>query len=272
MLDRLRLVIRYRELLRNLTLRDLKVRYRNSFLGFLWAWGNPILMTGVFFIVFKILLNQPIERFPLFILIGWLVWGFTTSSITDGIGSIVHNSNLVKKVWFPREVLPASAVLANAANFIFALPLLAFLIIFYHVEVEPQLLIYFPIIFVSQVALVMGLAFILSALNVFYRDTSVITTVLLTAWFFLTPVFYPVTFLANRVWNGIDLGRLMYIVNPMASIIESYRNILYGSIDGAPPGTPDFGFLLRTLVTALAILLLGYMVFLRFSNRLGEEL
>lgn len=271
MLDHLKQVANYRELVRNLTLRDLKVRYRNSIFGFFWAWGNPILMTIVFTTVFKILLNSPVNHFPLFILIGWLVWTFTISSVTDGINSVVGNSNLVKKIWFPREVLPASAVFANAANFLLALPLVLILIIFYRIQLEPAVLVYFPIIFASQVALVMGIAFFLSGANVYYRDTAVITAVLVTAWFFLTPVIYPVKFLTGT-WNGIDLGRVLYIVNPMASIIESYRNILYGSIEGGPPASPDMGFLLRTLATTLVILVLGYLFFNRVSHRFGEEL
>ena len=270
-LNHLRQVIRYRELVRNLVMRDLKVRYRNSILGFFWAWGNPILMTAVFTFVIRIGQNARIENFPVFILIGWLVWSFTTSAISDGIASVVSNANLVKKIWFPREVLPATAVLANAGNFILALPLLLIFIFWFHVEIHPELYLYFPIIFVSQLMFVMGIAFIVSTINVFYRDMGVIIGVLLTAWFFLTPVFYPVSFLVGN-WNGIDVARLMYIINPMASIIEAYRNIFYGSIEGGPPGSPDLAFLLRTLATALGVLLVGYMFFLRFSRRFGEEL
>ncbi len=271
MLEHLRQLVRYRELIRNLTLRDLKVRYRNSIFGFLWAWGNPILMTLVFTVVFTILNRSAVTRFPLFIMVGWLVWTFTTSAINDGIGSVVSNSNLVKKIYFPREVLPASAVLANGANFLLALPLLGILILVYGVSVGPQLLLYLPVIFLSQLAFVMGLSFILSAINVYYRDTHVIIGVALTAWFFLTPVFYPVKFLTGN-WNGIDLARLMYIVNPMASIIESYRNIFYGSVEGGPPGAPDFDFLLRTFLTSLLTLVVGYYLFIRLSRRFGEEL
>src|SRR5437867_952382 len=124
MVEHLRQVVLYRELVRNLTLRDLKVRYRNSLLGFFWTWGNPVLMTSVFSIVFTILQRSSIRHFPLFILIGWLVWGFTTSSINEGIASIIGGSNLIKKIYFPRETLPVSAVLANATNFLFALPLI----------------------------------------------------------------------------------------------------------------------------------------------------
>src|SRR5919205_703430 len=102
MLEHFEEILRYRELVRNLILRDLKVRYRNSILGFFWAWGNPILMTLVFTTVFTILQKSTVPNFPLFILIGWLVWGFTTSGINDGVASVVGNSNLVKKIYFPR--------------------------------------------------------------------------------------------------------------------------------------------------------------------------
>lgn len=266
MVSNLQVVFRYRELVRNLTTRDLKVRYRNSLLGFLWAWGNPLMMTGVFTVVFQVLTQSPIAHYPLFILIGWLTWGFTVSGVSDGIGSIVSNSNLVKKVWFPRIVLPASSVLATGLNFLFALPLILVFVLFYRIEIQPLLLLYFPIIFLSQLALVMGLSFLLSAANVYYRDTGVIMGVLMTAWFFLTPVFYDVRTLTQ------DYSRLFYILNPMASIIESYRNIFYGSTSGGPPAPPDLGFLSRTLVTSFVILIIGYLVFTRLSRKFGEEL
>ncbi len=264
-------VLRYRELIRNLVARDLKVRYRNSLFGFFWTWGNPVLMTAVFFFVFKILQNNPIAHFGLFIMIGWLVWSFTTGCITEGIGSVVGSSNLIKKIYFPREVLPISTVLANAVNFVLALPLVVVLMTFYQINIDIPLLLYMPIIFAGQVALVLGLAFFLSALNVFYRDIGVITGVLLTAWFFLTPIFYPVA-LVTGIWKGLDLGRLWYILNPMASIIEAYRSILYGSFQGGPPGPPDAAFLLRTVVTCFAVLLGGYVIYIRLSERFGEEL
>ena len=263
MLSDLQFAIRYRELVRNLTLRDLKVRYRNSLFGFLWAWGNPIMMTAVFTLVFQVVAPNSINDYPLFIMIGWLAWGFTVSGINDGIGSIVHNSTLVKKVWFPRIVLPASAVFANALNFLLALPLVVVLVLYYRIEIQPLLLLYFPIIFLAQLMLVMGLAFFLSAANVYYRDTSVITGVVLTAWFFLTPVFYSVPQLTG------ENGKVLYYLNPMASIIEAYRNILYGSTNGAPPGPPDVAFLGRTLLTSLVVLVLGFAFFVRLSRKFG---
>jgi lipopolysaccharide transport system permease protein len=222
-------------------------------------------MTLVFTLVFQVVAPNSIANYPLFILIGWLAWGFTSAGINEGSLSVVANSNLVKKVWFPRIVLPTSTVLSNAANFLLATPLVIVLVLFYQIQIEPSLLLYFPIIFASQLALVLGIAFIVAAANVFYRDTGVITNVLLTAWFFLTPVFYSVPQLTED-------SRLVYYLNTMASIIEAYRNIFYGSPNGGPPGPPDIGFLLRTLVTSVVILVLGYLFFYRVSTRFGEEL
>ncbi len=270
MLEHIKDLVRYRELIRNLTVRDLKVRYRNSLLGFFWTWGNPVLMTLVFYTVFKVLHRSPISNFALFIMIGWLVWGFTSSSISEGIGSVIGNASLIKKVYFPRETLPLSSVLSNASNFLLASPLIVVLVLVYQINLQPALLVYFPIIFVSQFALVLGVTLILSAVNVFYRDTAVITSVLLTAWFFLTPVFYPVSDVVGADYSN-TLGRLWYILNPMASIIEGYRNIFYGSAVGGPPAAPNFEFLLRTVVTSFAVLIIGYIVFLRLSRRFGEE-
>jgi lipopolysaccharide transport system permease protein len=271
MIARVRDLYRYRELVRNLILRDLKVRYRNSALGILWAFGNPILMTIVFTTVFKVLLKSDIQKFPLFILIGWLSWTFTINAIEHSIVSVVQSSNLIKKIYFPREALPTSTVLADAVNFALGLPLVAALMLYYHVNPAPLLYLYLPFIFVAHLALVLGLAYILAALNVYYRDTAVITNVLFTAWFFLSPVTYPMEYLPGE-WNGIEISRLMYILNPMASIIEAYRNVLYGSVKGGPPGTPDFLFLGRTLLTAFIVLLIGYLFFLRLSKNFGEEL
>jgi ABC-type polysaccharide/polyol phosphate export permease len=197
-------------------------------------------------------------------MIGWLAWTFTLSALTDSVNTIVTNSSLVKKVWFPRIVLPASTVLSSAVNFLLAIPLILGLMFYFQIPLDLQLLVYFPVIFASQIALIMGLSFILAGANVFYRDTKVIVGVLMTAWFFLTPVFYAPSDVPNT--------RLFYYINPMASIIEGYRSIFYGSTNGAPPGPPDIAFLLRTLGTSLVILILGYIYFYKVSPKFGEEL
>jgi len=258
LIGRISEVIRYRELIRNLVARDLKVRYRNSVLGFVWCLGNPLLMMTVFTVVFTILMPNSIEKYPVFILCALLPWNFFSTAVMESVRSIVGNAHLIKKVYFPREVLPLSVVLSNLVNFLLALIVLFVMLLVFRVSLTPWALLLPAIIFI-QVLFTLGLAFILSTLNVFYRDTGIIMEAVMLAWFFLTPVFYQVEDLVPHY------ARLMYWVNPMASLISSYRIILY---HGAPPA---FDFLFRTLITALAFLILGYLFFAHYSRVFGEE-
>ncbi len=135
-------------------------------------------------------------------------------------------------------------------------------------------LFYLPLIMLVQIAFTIGIALILATLNVFYRDTGVIMEVIMQAWFFLTPIFYPAELLPEwgQVWGlALPVRRLTYILNPMASIIASYRSVLYGFTNGSPPAAPAFDFFSRTIVTALVFLVVGYVFFVRHSHRFGEE-
>lgn len=252
-------LIRYRELVRNLVARDLKVRYRNSVLGFIWCLLNPLLMMVVFTFVFTVLMKSNVPNYPVFILVGILAWNFHATAVNGSIASIVQNSSLVMKVYFPREVLPLSAVLSNAVNFVLALVALFAMIAVFQVHVSVTLL-FLPVILAVQIIFTAGLAFFLAALTVFYRDVEIITETVLTAWFFLTPIFYRM----QDVFPAYS--RIMYILNPMASIIEAYRNIFYSG------GMPGIDFLARTFVTSLVILCAGYIFFRQSARRFGEEL
>ncbi|NLG48492.1 MAG: ABC transporter permease [Chloroflexi bacterium] len=274
MTARLRELYRYHELLENLVVRDLKVRYKNSVLGFLWSLVNPLLLMIVFTVVFTVMLpNVTIVNFPVFALTALLPWNFFSASVMSATNSIVQNSHLVKKVYFPREILPISTVLSNFVNFLLALPVLFLFILLFRVPLTVWL-IYLPLIMVVQIAFTIGVALVLATLNVFYRDTAVIMEVIMQAWFFLTPVFYPADVLpaTKLIWGlEVPVRRLVYILNPMASIIASYRSVLYGFVDGSPPTAPGLDFFSRTIVTALLCLVFGYLVFTRYSHRFGEE-
>jgi len=275
MISKLRELYAYWELAENLVIRDLKVRYKNSVLGFLWSLLNPLLLMLVFTLVFTIMLpNLAIPKFPVFVLCALLPWNFFNTSVLGGTTSIVSNGHLIKKVYFPREILPIAMVLSNFVNLLLALPVLFALIVFFRVPLNVSL-VYLPLIMIVQVAFTIGMALILATLDVFYRDTGVIMEVIMQAWFFLTPVFYPVSLLPEwKVVRGIALPvrRLTYILNPMASIIASYRSVLYGFTDGSPPAPPAWDFFSRTIVTSLLVLIIGYRFFTHFSHRFGEEI
>ena len=274
MVARIGELLRYRELIESLVMRDLKVRYKNSVLGFLWSLLNPLLLMLVFTIVFTVMVpNASIQKFPAFILCALLPWNFFSAAVLGAVNSIVHNGHLIKKVYFPREILPISVVLSSFVNFLLALPVLFIFLAVFRIPFTVWL-IYLPVIMAVQVAFVIGVALILATLNVFYRDTSVILEVVLQAWFFLTPIFYPAEFLPE--WRtvlgmALPIRRLTYILNPMASIVASYRSVLYGFTNGSPPAPPAWDFFSRTVITAVLSLLVGYAVFLRYSRRFGEE-
>jgi len=274
MIAKLRELLGYRELIENLVVRDLKVRYKHSVLGFLWSLVNPLLLMTVFTIVFTIMLpNLTIPKFPVFVLCALLPWNFFNTSVMGALNSIIHNGHLIKKVYFPREILPISSVLSNFVNFLLALPVLLLFVLIFHVPLTIWL-IYLPLIMAVQVAFTIGIALILATLNVFYRDTGVIMEVVMQAWFFLTPVFYPAELLPEwkTLWGlALPVRRLTYILNPMASIIASYRSVLYGFTNGSPPTAPAFDFFSRTIVTSLICLVVGYAFFTHHSHRFGEE-
>jgi len=259
----------YRELIMNLTVRDLKARYKNSVLGIGWSLFNPLLMMLVFTLVYTVMLGQSNRHdYPAFILSGLLPWNFFSASIMGGTGSIVGNSHLIKKVYFPREVLPLSILLSNLVNFLIAIPVYVVLALLLGSQLTGWVL-FLPVVIIVQLVFALGVSFILSAVNAFYRDVQQIMEVVILAWFFLTPVIWDVNSLPiSKVVLGVDLPiqRLVYILNPMASIIAAYRDALYY---GRPIGVD---FFLRTAVTALVVLLIGFAVFHRLSGRFAEEI
>lgn len=267
-LARLRELIRYRDLIRNLVVSEVKTRYKNSVLGFVWSLLNPLAMMAVYSVVFGILWpNQQVTNYPIFLLCGLLPWNFFSASVVSSINSVVANSNLVKKVYFPREVLPIASVLAQLVNFLLALIVLFAVLIVFRTNFSPWLWT-LPLIILIQTCFSLGIVLVLSTLQVFYRDTQLVMEVVMLAWFFLTPVLYRATQLPESYpIAGFDLPvqRMLYILNPMASLINVYRDLLYNGY------RTDIDFFVRTALTALLALGFGYWFFTRYSDRFGEE-
>ncbi len=272
--DRLRELWLYRHLIGNLVRRDLKVRYKNSVLGYLWSLVSPLLMMLVFWVVFDLFLGRGTEDYHAFVLVALLPWNWFSVSMAGGTQSVVASSGLIKKVYFPREVLPISVVASELVNFLLALPVLLVILVLSGIPVTRYVL-WVPLIILVQAAFTIGMVLLLSTANVYYRDTGVILEVVLLAWFFVTPIIYPIESLRGSILHlgptALSAERLVYILNPMASIIASYRVVLFGSAGAAIPGPPALDFLLRTAVTAIVALLVGYALFCRYSGRFGEE-
>ncbi len=257
--------LRYGDLFRNLVVRDLKVRYKKSALGFVWSLLNPLLMMVVFTIVFTILTVPNIENFPVFVLTGIMAWNFFAASITGSAYTIVGNSTLINKVYFPRELLPASLVFSNLVNFLLTLVVLFGFILAFGIELTPMVL-FLPTILAIEVMLALGIALIVASVNVFYRDVSVLMDVGVTAWFFLTPIFYQLERIPQSIsFLGIDVWRWVYMLNPMASIITDYRYVLLY-------GLPPIRHSLFALGESAFVLVVGYWLFRTLSVRFSEEL
>ncbi len=262
----------YRFLLYNLVARDLKVRYKNSFLGVLWSLLNPLLMMAVFSLVFTIWRREDLRQYPVFFLVGLVPWNFFSGGVMSGALSIANNGNLVKKVYFPRAILPAAAILSHFVNFLIAFGVLIIFLYIFGLGITIHAW-WAPLILFTQLIFTFGLSLALSAIHVFYRDVVMILDVALLAGFFLTPIFYPLDFYEDVILiGGLSPARIMRWLNPMASIVDGYRTVLWGNVGSAGPASMAPDFLLRTTLTAILTLIIGYTIFHKTQHLFGEKL
>jgi ABC-2 type transport system permease protein len=269
------------ELLANLVRKDLKVKYKNSALGFLWSLANPLLYLVVFDLVFSVFLKGNVPYFAVMFMSGLLVWNFFNLSTLSATGVVVGSANLVRKVRFPRVVLPLASVGFAAVHFILQmLVFFAFLLLFYRDFIGPQLILLVPALAVAMVFTV-GMALLVSALNVRYRDVEHLLEIALLAWFWLTPIVYPV----SRVQGELVPKHLFWVfmANPMTAVVTSIQRAIYRYpvviSDGKPVkvlATDGYAFYLKWLgvagVVSLVLLVVGMLVFRRMQADFAEEL
>ena len=265
MLQRLRTDVRemlteqveYRDLLYQMTMRDIRLRYKQTVMGFGWAIFMPLMNTAIFSIVFMRV--APIDTavpYPVFAYCGLLTWNFFSSSLKFAVNSLTSNANLVTKVYFPREVFPFSSVAVSVVDLAVGSVVLIAMMIWYGVPATPMILLV-PIVLVVQLAFTLGVALIVSMGNLFYRDVKYLFEVLVTVWMFATSVVYPVELVGGK------LGTVMRL-NPMTPIIDAYRDvILFGRL-------PDRSFLGAAIVSA-ALLGTAWIVFHRAEFQFAEN-
>ena len=241
----------YRELLREWIARDLKVRYKQSFLGSAWAILQPLSLMVVFSVIFTQFVKIPSDGvpYPVFSYAALLPWTFFAGSISLASQSLVQNMNLVTKIYFPREILPVSVVMAGLVDFLIGSIILIGMIFIYQIKIQITVLM-LPAILLIQILLTFGIVLITSALNVFYRDIRFIIPLGLQLWMYATPIIYPITLVPERF-------RVLYMLNPMAGMIESYRLVLiYGM-------WPDWRIIGYLFLFSISIFCLGYVYFKR---------
>src|SRR5499426_3168194 len=258
---------RYRALIGTLVLRELRARYRGSFLGFLWSFLNPLLLMLVYALVFSIYLRVPMEGYAVFLFSGLLPWLWFSSSLGHSAGVIVASGALVKRILFPAEVLPLVSVLADLLNIMLSLPLLFVFLLFFGVRPHAVLL-FLPLLLVLHLLLTTGLALALAALNVHLRDIEQILTNGLTLLFFLSPILYPVSTVPTTLHlsGGLALPlRPLYFLNPIAGLVQSYQNIFFYGRE------PHWIHLATVTVCAVIALVGGFQIFERLRDSLAEE-
>ncbi len=267
MLHNLRQLPRYRGLIHSLVARELKARYRGSVLGFFWSFINPLLLLGIYSFVFAVVLpgTHPPETEPyaLFMFCGILPWTWFSSSLSESANVLIGHGNLIKKVLFPAEILPIVTVLANMVHFFLGLPILLGFLIYYWRPITFGEILWFPVVVLVQALFTIGMALILSALTVHFRDIKDLLSNLLTFWFFATPIIYP---MSQAVGEAPGLAKNLLDLNPFTHLAISYQEILFY------PG--PFGhrnWLLALGAASVVLFLVGYFLFDRLRDSFAEE-
>jgi len=255
----------YRELLVSLTRKELKVKYRGSVLGFFWSLLNPILTMLVYSFVFSILSRGGVKEFAIFLICALLPFNFLSNSVNYGTGSIISNSNLVNKIYFPREILPLSIVFSNLINYLFELAALFIVLAFMGYKFYMFLYI-LPLLIFIQFFLVVGMTLLVSALNVFFRDIQHLITIVMMVWFFGTPIIYPLSMVPEQYQPYLKF------INPMTIYAAYYRNIFYYVKYPEGAGFPSVVETITALGITLLIFFIGYFVFKKLEYRFAEEI
>ena len=243
--------------------RELRQKYKGSALGILWYFVNPLVLMGAYALVFSVLLKVSvgIEDYPLFLLVGLIVWVFFSQALLSAAPSIVQHASLVRKVRFPREAIPASSATVQLVTFLVMLALVTPVALVVRSSLDPALAL-LPLIVVLLFAMVLGLSLVVSVLHAHYRDVEPVLAAALLPWFFLTPIFLRV-----EDMPGVDehpwVGDLLQWANPVAPFIEAVRDVLFL---GATPSTATLLYLVGAGVGALA---LGLIVFRRMERDLA---
>jgi ABC-2 type transport system permease protein len=271
------------ELLAELVRKDLKVKYKNSALGFVWSLANPLLYLAVFTLVFNVFLRGGVDNFAVLFMAGFLVWNFFNLSTLTATGAVVGNANLVRKVRFPRIVLPLSSVGFAGVHFVLQmLVFLVFLVPVYPQAFGPQLWLVVPALAVA-LAFTLAMSLLTSALNVRYRDVQHLLEIALLAWFWLTPIVYRVA-LVQEQFSKVPWLFKVYMANPMAAVVVAMQRAIYrfpvvvgddGRLVRILP-TDGYAFYLRWLgvaaVVSVVLLGMGLWTFRRLQADFAEEL
>lgn len=257
-MEHIKEIYTYKEMIRSWTKKELKTRYKGSFLGFLWTFVNPLMQLIIYSIIFPFILKINEENYAMFLFVALVPWNYFTSCLQGSCGLIVANSNLVTKVYFPREVLPLSYSLSGLFNMIFSYVIVFPMLMIFGIKITWNIL-WLPILMLTQTMMCVGFALLFSSINVYFRDLEYFIGIALMALYFMTPIMYNISSMPPKM-------HIFLRINPMTSFVELYRDItFYGR-------GLNFHLYLFVLFYSLIILIIGYFVFGKLQKKFTEIL
>ncbi len=251
-------IYNYRELLKTNVKKEIRGRYKNSFLGILWSFLNPLLQLLVYSVIFGALLAGGDETYPIYICVALIPWTYFTTAISQASFTVIGNADIIKKVYFPREILPISVVTSGAVNFVISTIIILAFVIFSGVGLSWYIVLY-PFILLIQYILLLGIGFIVSSVTVYFRDLEHIIGVVLMAAFYATPIVYNIQQLPHTLQVLVNL-------NPMTHLINAYRDIFYYH------QMPNMEILFMLLGISIVLTVIGYFIFKKLQKGFAEEL
>lgn len=249
----------YREMIFSLIRKDLRGRYKGSVLGFFWTFLNPLLQLVVYTIVFSTFFPTNIEQFYIFLFVGLVPWLFFNTSLVGGATSVVTQENLIKKIYFPRQVLPISYVTSAFVNMLLTFLVIFAVLILSGFGINVTVLWMLPIVMLVEYVLALGIALLMSALTVYFRDLEYILSIVAMLWMYLTPILYEIDTIPEQY-------RYLVYFNPMTGIILCYKDILYYK------QLPDLHDIMLAFGMGIVFLIIGFATFNKMQKRFVEEL
>lgn len=248
----------YREFLKTSIKKEFRGKYKKSFLGVLWSFINPLLQLLVYALVFPYIMRVQVENYTMFLVVVLIPWNFFSSTISQSTSIIIASTGIIKKVYFPRVILPIANVTSNLLNFVISSVIVIAALLISGIGIG-QSIIVFPLVLLIQYILSLAISLLLSSVTVYIRDLEYFINVLMMLWFYVTPVLYSIDMIPDKFKN-------ILMLNPMTLIITSYREILYYK------RIPDLGPLLILGGICIVLLIIGYLIFNKCEKKFAEEL
>lgn len=248
----------YRQLLKSNVQKEIRGKYKGSFLGILWSFINPLLMTLVYALVFSVIMRSTQDNFVTFLIVAILPWNYFSVTISSGTSSILMNAGIIKKIYFPREILPVSINTSGLINFLISCLIILIFLIVTGIGFS-WYLIFFPLILITQYVFQLGIILITSAIEIYVRDFEYIIQFILNLMFYATPILYE-----SNAFDGKFFGHILKL-NPMATIINSYRDIFFYQ------SMPRIKSLLIVFLLSCVLLYIGLLIFKKLEKGFAEE-